>query len=429
MQTITIDLGFKPREWQKTCLTLLRRFAVIVVHRRGGKTRLAVQKLVDAALKLRRERGRFAYIAPELKQAKAVAWDYLKSIAIKIPGHQINESETWIELPNEGGSRSRIRIYGADNPDSLRGIYLDGAVLDEVAQMRPVTWGEVILPTLSDRNGWAIFIGTPKGINLFSDLYFKATVDPTWQAVLYTVHDTDCIDPLELAVLKANMSESEWRQEMLCDFSASSSDSLISLDAVNGAMGKTMLEAHYVWAPMILGVDVASGGDRSVIQPRQGLMAFEPVIEQCGTAEFADRVARAWDKYQPQAVFVDASGGYGDAVINRLKQLRYKPTPIQFGGATPIQGLQNKRVEMWVQMRDWLEQGGCLPNMPAYRVDLTSPQKRTALSGKLGLESKEHIAARGLPSPDIGDALALTFAAPVHVQSAASRPMQRYALT
>lgn len=415
---ITIDLGFQCRPWQLQCLRLLKRFNVIVVHRRGGKTRLAVQKLIDAALKLKLERGRYAYIAPELKQAKAVAWDYLKHYAAKIPGHQINESETWVELPNEGGSRSRIRIYGADNPDSLRGIYLDGAVLDEVAQMKPETWGEIILPTLSDRAGWAIFIGTPKGINLFSDLFYRAQVNPDWHAVLFDIHQTNCIPPDELATLKANMSDQEWRQEMLCDFGASMDDALIQIDLVNTALGRHISSEKYNFAPKIIGVDVAQGGDRSVIQPRQGLAAFNPYVEYtkegAGFA-LADRVARHWNDWGADACFVDNSGGYGDVVCSRLEQLGYTPFRVDFGSASSNPNYQNKRVEMCVSVRDWLLAGGCLPNMTEYRIDLTSVRKKPDRSnGKLGLESKADMKARGINSPDLFDALGLTFASPVY---------------
>ena len=98
------------------------------------------------------------------KRAKAIAWDYLKKFTSPIPGVSTNESELWVELPN----KARIRIYGADNPDSLRGLYFDGVVLDEVADMKPEVWTSIILPALLDRVGWADFIETPKGINLFS---------------------------------------------------------------------------------------------------------------------------------------------------------------------------------------------------------------------------------------------------------------------
>ena len=128
---------------------------------------MCINDLIREAMCNQQEAPRYAYIAPQYKQAKAVAWDYLKKYTGPIPGTQVHEAELRVELPNG----ARIRLYGADNPDSLRGIYLDGVVLDEYAQMHPSLFTEVIRPALSDRLGYAIFIGTPKGRNAFYDLY------------------------------------------------------------------------------------------------------------------------------------------------------------------------------------------------------------------------------------------------------------------
>lgn len=409
---VTVDLGFRPRPWQEECLRRLKRFSVVVVHRRGGKTVQAIVKLIDAALRCQKPRPRYAYIAPELKQAKGVAWDYLRQFGLKVPGASANESELWVELPNG----ARIRLYGADSPDSLRGLYFDGVVLDEVAQMKPFVWGEIILPALSDRQGWALFIGTPKGMNLFSELYFRAIADPAWYAATYTIDDTHALAADELATMRANMSAQQWRQEMLCDFTASSDESLISLDLVNAAMGRALPRTAYEFAPIAVGVDVArQGADRTVIQPRQGLQAFAPIVMQGADAmHVAQRVARTWDELKADACMVDGTGGYGAGVIDRLKQLGYRPMEVQFGGSPDDERFANKRAEMWWRIKEWLEAGGALPNDTAYRIDLTAPQYdfRNA-AGKLALESKDKMVARGLPSPDLGDALACTFAFPV----------------
>jgi len=104
------------------------------------------------------------YLAPYYRQAKQVAWDYLCYYARDIPGTKVNQSELRVDLLNG----SRIRLAGAgDDPDALRGIYLDGVVLDEYADMSPRVWSEIVRPALVDRKGWAIFIGTPKGRNHF----------------------------------------------------------------------------------------------------------------------------------------------------------------------------------------------------------------------------------------------------------------------
>src|SRR4051812_27503527 len=121
-----IDLGFRARGWQAEVFRNLTRFSVLVVHRRGGKTVLAIMRLIDAALRCSKKDGRFAYLAPELKQAKDIAWSYLKQYSALVPGVQINESELFVLFPNG----ARIRLYGADNPDAMRGRYFDGIVID-----------------------------------------------------------------------------------------------------------------------------------------------------------------------------------------------------------------------------------------------------------------------------------------------------------
>lgn len=184
MATQTIDLGYRPREWQKVVHKSRKRFTVCALHRRAGKTELAVMELINSALKFRKDLGLFAYIAPYLRQAKAIAWQRLKHYACKIPGVDVNETELWIRLPGNGVV---IRIFGGDNADSLRGLRLDGVVIDEVAQIKPELWEEVVQPALSDRKGWALFIGTPKGLNLFSRLYFDAQSKPDWHHARNTV--------------------------------------------------------------------------------------------------------------------------------------------------------------------------------------------------------------------------------------------------
>ena len=138
-----------------------QRWACVVAHRRAGKTVACVNELIKACLTCERQNPRYAYLAPYYAQAKDVVWTYLKEFAGVIPGVQFNESELRADFPTGG----RIRLYGADNYDRLRGIYLDGVVLDEYADMDPRAWAEVIRPALSDRFGWAVFIGTPKGQN------------------------------------------------------------------------------------------------------------------------------------------------------------------------------------------------------------------------------------------------------------------------
>ena len=149
----------------------------------------------------------------------------------------MNESELYIELPSRcrGSPGARLYIIGADHPDALRGIYLDGVILDEYADIKPELWGGVIRPALSDRAGWAVFIGTPKGQNQFYEMYQHAQKSAGWYACIYRADESGVLPTEELADMKAQMTAMEIRQELLCDFTASASDVVIPIDLVTEA--------------------------------------------------------------------------------------------------------------------------------------------------------------------------------------------------
>lgn len=212
----TIDLGYKARDPFKALHKRKQRFGCIVAHRRAGKTVASILDLIDAALRCEKPNPRFAYIAPYYAQAKDVVWSYVKQYAGAIPGTTINESELRVDFPNG----ARLRLYGADNYDRMRGIYLDGVVLDEFADQPPQAWREVIRPALSDRQGWALFIGTPKGRNAFFDVYQQAVKSPDWFDLKLKASDTGLVPADELEGLKSDMSENEYAREMECDFDA-----------------------------------------------------------------------------------------------------------------------------------------------------------------------------------------------------------------
>ncbi len=172
---------YAPRPHQARLHAGLKRFNVLVAHRRFGKTVFCINELIAKAAANPRPEPRYAYVAPLLTQAKDVAWEYLKRYTAPIPGATAHESELRVDLPGGG----RIRLYGADNADRLRGLYFDGVVLDEYALMHPRIWPEVIRPALTDRGGWAIFIGTPMGRNQFSALYQAAQYQPEWLAARF----------------------------------------------------------------------------------------------------------------------------------------------------------------------------------------------------------------------------------------------------
>jgi phage terminase large subunit len=217
VQRVTIP--YRPRFLQRVIHEALdaHRWSVVVCHRRFGKTVCSLNQLQKAALLCDKERPRFAYIAPTYRQGKAVAWDYLKHYAAPIPGTVINESELRIDYPNG----AQVRIYGADNPDSLRGIYLDGAVLDEYGLMGPTVFSEVIRPLLADRQGWALFIGTPNGKNQFYDIAKQAQREDGWFFAAYKASETVLIPDAELVDARRSMTADEYAQEFECSFEAS----------------------------------------------------------------------------------------------------------------------------------------------------------------------------------------------------------------
>ncbi len=189
---------------------------MLVCHRRFGKTVFAINEMVRGIAQCPLKDPRFAYIAPLYRQAKAVAWDMLKLYTRPIPEVKYNESELRADLPNG----ARISLYGGDNPDSLRGIYLDGVVMDEYAQMSERLWPEVIRPALADRKGWAVFIGTPQGHNSFFELHEKFKDDPDWYVKTHRASDTGYVEADELEAARKQMSEEQYAQEFECSWTA-----------------------------------------------------------------------------------------------------------------------------------------------------------------------------------------------------------------
>jgi len=227
-----VSTGYIPRPLQAVIHASLKRFNVLVCHRRFGKTLLVINELINRGLVNQLHNPQYAYVAPTYKQAKMIAWEYIIDYTSQIPGVKVNKSELSVEILREGikdasggwskrPDKIKIMLLGADNPDSLRGIYLDGAVLDEYAQCDPIIWGEIIRPALADRKGWAIFIGTPKGQNHFYNRLVKAEKQPdVWFTAIYKASDTGVLPQDELDDMMADMEPEEIEQELECSFHA-----------------------------------------------------------------------------------------------------------------------------------------------------------------------------------------------------------------
>lgn len=216
-----VDIGYRPRPQQDAVHRSRARFKVVIGHRRLGKTHLVLMEKLDRALRNTKKNPQYGYIAPTYGQAKRIAWDLLKDYVRNIPGVQVNESELRVDIPRpEYGDRIRFMLLGAENPQSILGLYLDGVVFDEYGDMNPIIWTQVVRPLLSDREGWALFIGTPKGQNHFFELYEMAKRTDGWEAFMFKASETGIIPKAELEMNKAVMSESEYAQEFECSFAA-----------------------------------------------------------------------------------------------------------------------------------------------------------------------------------------------------------------
>jgi len=211
------------------------RFGAVVCHRRFGKTVLALNHLQFSALECQKERPRYAFIAPTYTQAKSIAWDYLVHYSSNIPNVTARVSELTITYPNGG----QVRLFGADNPDSLRGLYFDGVVFDEYGLQPPRIFTEVVRPALSDRQGWAWFLGTPAGKNQFYDVIQQAQREPDWFYACHRASETNIIPEHELAAARKDMTADEYAQEYEASFEASVKGAIFAAElAVVRASGR-----------------------------------------------------------------------------------------------------------------------------------------------------------------------------------------------
>lgn len=215
---------------------------MLVCHRRFGKTVCMINQLIKSALLSKLKNPRYAYIAPTFKQAKSIAWDYMKQFTLKIPGVRFNETELRVDLPNG----SRITLLGSENCDGLRGIYLDGCVIDEYANVTDRLFPEIIRPALSDRKGYCVFIGTPQGMNNnFYELYQHAQGADDWFHYKAKASQTKIVDPEELEKAEEVMGSNKYKQEFECDWIANIEGAIFGETLTNMENNKQLNRVPY----------------------------------------------------------------------------------------------------------------------------------------------------------------------------------------
>jgi len=220
MEEREVLIDYAPRSVFESYHETEKRFALTVAHRRAGKTVARINKLIQRAAVCERPSPRFGYLAPYFVQAKDIAWAYLKHYSSPILelGGKVNESELSITMPH---NEAVIRLYGADNAERMRGLYFDGLAADEAQDIKSSVLTQIIMPALSDRQGWLDMSGTPKGWgNLLGATYKRAKDDPEWFVQVLRASETGLIEPEELERLRRAMPENEFLQEFECSFDA-----------------------------------------------------------------------------------------------------------------------------------------------------------------------------------------------------------------
>lgn len=226
--TRTVRVDYRPRTAFLPFHQRRQRFACMVCHRRAGKTVASINEAVARAIYNKRKRPRYAYIAPLRSQAKKVSWEYVKEYTEGLEAKKPSESELTVTFAH---NKATLELYGADGPnaEAIRGNYFDGVIVDEYGDMAPSVWPKIILPTLSDRRGWAVFIGTYKGKNHFYKMsrnYQGLDLPPGVDVAEFTrdrffmllrADTSGILSQEELALIRSEVDDEDYRQEYLCD--------------------------------------------------------------------------------------------------------------------------------------------------------------------------------------------------------------------
>lgn len=288
-----------------------QRWACLTTHRRAGKTVALANDLVYGTLQCPLRKPQLAYIGPTFTQAKRIAWQYLKDYAEQYLSRPPQESELKLTLKNEG----TIHVLGADNADSLRGMYLDGTVNDEYALWRPSVFSQVIRPALSDRNGWSVFASTPRGKNLHYDIDKEAQKSSEWFHLTLKASESGIIDPRELEDLRRSMDPEEFAQEYECSFDAALKgaiyagevDLLFSEGRIRTGLYDPNLETHCVFdlgftdATVVIWFQISpTTGERRIVRVRatSGVDIFHHIA---AIHDFPGEVGEIWLPHDARA--------------------------------------------------------------------------------------------------------------------------------
>lgn len=286
---------------QKTIAANTRRFRVAVCGRRFGKTHLALRELCRFASE---PDSLVYYVAPSYRMARQIMWKQLKKRLTDLNwARKINETDLSIQLVND----SEICLRSADNYDSMRGIGLNFVVLDEAADMDEEVWTEVLRPTLSDRGGHAMFLGTPKGMNWLKDVYDMARLDPeNWASFQFTSLDGGRIPAAEIEAAKKDLDQRTFLQEYCASFETYSGLIYYAFSDSNVQDVLPLQDRETLMIGLDFNIDPLS----AVLAVRRGdqLHIFdEMTISGANTFDFCEEIKRRYPGRRVE-VYPDASG-------------------------------------------------------------------------------------------------------------------------
>lgn len=422
---VTIPHNYVPRSYQMPFLRAMdsgKKRACLVWHRRSGKTKTLLNFTVKKAFQ---RVGAYYHAFPEYGQGRKIVWDGIDKDGFKVLDHipkEIRASENKSEMKIEFINGSIYQIIGADNYDSLVGPNPVGLILDEwaVSDRYPTAW-DYFRPILAENGGWAVFPFTPRGRNHGFSLYQMAMKNPDWFSQLLTVEDTRAIRLYDIqAERDQGMSEDMIQQEFYCSFLAAVADLLIAPDLIVSAYDR---ESSFFGLPKLAGLDIARyGDDRTALVVRQGGEILH--IEAWAGADLVHTSHMVRDRYLMglfDAVAVDAIG-IGAGVADMLKASDVPTVAVNVSESPSVSARFNKlRDELWWKVREWFQDRSCRlasslgADRQALVADIQDIRFAYTPVGKIKIESKEDMKKRLGFSPDIGDALCMTFANMAHL--------------
>jgi len=342
----------------------------------------------------------------------AKSWFTLTATAIY--SSQKDHEKTW---------RIDIIPWSENKTESFAGLHNKGkrilVIFDEASAIPDIIW-EVTEGALTDEGTeiiWAVFGNPTRNTGRFKECFSKHR--HRWLNYRIDSRNVSITNKDQLNKWIQDYGEDSdfVKVRVRGDFPSAGDRQFIPSDIVTAARGKHLTDDKYNFAAKIIGVDPSWSVDEGVIYFRQGLMSKKLMVYRSNQddLEIAGYVAKFEDEEKADAVFIDL--GYGTGIFSAGKQMGRNWRLIAFGGKSTDEGYLNKRVDMWRLMRDWLKNGGALPDDQVICDELIGPEYYVvatgANAGKVFLESKDDMAKRGLDSPNRADALCLTFAFPV----------------